>query len=159
MKARQSSIYRKLENLLGALMAVSERVPKNSMGLQTAMARCINEVVDSLVVCEYALRAIDINQRIAYIATLIHSLTIVKTIVRELHEYSRKEKSGMVNVDGEAKLVKVPLYGRIISNGQYPGFLKDFDVLARETGAWYKSQLTKRDGGVVASRRNKVNVR
>ena len=41
----------------------------------------------------------------------------------------------------------------------YPGFLKDFDVLARETGAWYKSQLTKRDGGVVASRRNKVNVR
>lgn len=65
----------------------------------------------------------------------------------------------MVNVDGEAKLVKVPLHGRIISNGQYPGFLKDFDVLARETGAWYKSQLTKRDGGVVASRRNKVNVR
>lgn len=96
MKARQSSIYRKLENLLGALMAVSERVPKNAMGLQTAMSRCINEVVDSLVVCEYALRAIDINQRIAYIATFIHSLTIVKTIVRELHEYSRKEKSGMV---------------------------------------------------------------
>lgn len=159
MKARQSSIYRKLENLLGALMAVSERVPKNAMGLQTAMSRCINEVVDSLVVCEYALRAIDINQRIAYIATLIHSLTIVKTIVRELHEYSRKEKSGMVNVDGEAKQVKVPLYGRIINNGQYPGFLKDFDVLARETGALYKSQLTKRDGGVVASRRNKVNVR
>lgn len=116
MKARQSSIYRKLENLLGALMAVSERVPKNAMGLQTAMSRCINEVVDSLGVCEYALRAIDINQRIAYIATLIHSLTIVKTIVRELHEYSRKEKSGMVNVDGEAKLVKVPLYGRSCLN-------------------------------------------
>lgn len=40
MKARQSSIYRKLENL-GALMAVSERVPKNAMGLQTAMSRCV----------------------------------------------------------------------------------------------------------------------
>ena len=48
MKARQSSIYRKLENLLGALMAVSERVPKNAMGLQTAMSRCINEVVDAI---------------------------------------------------------------------------------------------------------------
>lgn len=153
MKARQSSIYRKLENLLGALMAVSERVPKNAMGLQTAMSRCINEVVDALVVCEYALRAIDMNQRIAYIAALIHSLTLVKTLVRELHEYSRKEKSGMVTANGDAKQAKIPLYGRIISNGQYPEFLKDFDVLARETGAWYKSQLTRRDGGTVASRR------
>ena len=119
------------------------------------MSRCINEVVDALVVCEYALRAIDINQRIAYIAALIHSLTLVKTLVRELHEYSRKEKSGMVTANGESKEAKTPLYGRIISNGQYPGFLKDFDVLARETGAWYKSQLTRRDGGVVASRRKR----
>lgn len=155
MKARQSSVYRKLENLLGALMAVSERVPKNSMGQQTAMSRCINEVVDALAVCEYALRASDINQRIAYIAALIHSLTIVKTLVRELHEYSRKEKSGMTNVDGEVKQVKTPLHGRMISNGQYPGFLKDFDVLSREIGAWYKSQLTKRDGGVVAAVRKR----
>ena len=152
MKARQSSIYRKLENLLGALMAVSERVPKNAAGLQTAMARCINEVIDALVVCEYALRASDINQRIGYIAALIHSLTIVKTLVRELHEYSRKEKSGMVTVDGEVKQVKIPLFGRIISNAQYPGFLVDFDKLSRETGAWYKSQIAKRDGAVVVRR-------
>ena len=82
-------------------------------------------------------------------------MTLVKTLVRELHEYSRKEKSGMVTANGETKQAKIPLYGRIISNGQYPGFLKDFDVLARETGAWYKSQLTRRDGGVVASRRKR----
>ena len=147
MKARQSSIYRKLENMLGQLMAVAERVPKSALGLQTAMARCVNETIDALAVCEYALTSYDINQRIAYIATLIHSVTVMKTIIRELHGYSRKESMGVItDKEGKEKIVSVPKCGRIISNGQYPNFLKMFSDIEREVGAWYKSSLTKRDG-------------
>ena len=64
MKASQSSIYRKLEKLLGCLMQVSERIPKHAAGLQTVAARCINETIDALSVCEYALNTSDISQRV-----------------------------------------------------------------------------------------------
>ena len=141
MKASQSSIYRKLEKLLGCLMQVSERIPKHAAGLQTVAARCINETIDALSVCEYALNTSDISQRVEYIAALIHSMTIIKTIVRQLHEYSKKESVSMINTPEGAKTVKQPRYGRIISNSQYPMFLRDFDELARRTGAWYKSSL------------------
>lgn len=151
-KARQSSIYRKLEHLLCDLMAISERIPKHALGLQAVGVRAINETLEALSVTEFAIRAQDLNTRYACISTLIHSMTIVKTICRELYDYSRKDRTevrlgrdGVPLTDGQGKtdVVKSPVYGRVISHAQYVGLLGSFAELGKEVGRWQNATLLK----------------
>lgn len=147
--ARQSSIYRKLELLLCDVMAICERIPKHSLGLQVVGSRLVNEVMDAMTATEFALNCPNYDQRIAYISTLIHSMTIVKSACRELYWYSRKEKSELApNADGELALSKQPTYGRVVSNRQYTHLLEVFGKLSREIGAWQKAAMTRRMGVV-----------
>jgi hypothetical protein len=147
-KARNSSIYRGMERLLGDLMQIAERIPKHSYGLQAVGCRMINEAIDAMAVTEYALNASDINQRIAYIGSLIHSMTIIKSTCRQLYGYSRKDAKTASSTDGEIKLVNTPNYGRIISNAQYAGLLASFGKLSLETGKWFKASQTIRLKGM-----------
>lgn len=147
--ARQSSIYRKLELLLCDMMALCERIPKRSLGLQVVGSRLVNEVMDALAATEFALNSPNYDQRIAYISTLIHSMTIVKSACRELYWYSRKEKCELTaKVEGELAISKKPTYGRVVSNVQYAHLLEVFAKLSREIGAWQKAAMTRRTGVV-----------
>lgn len=151
-KARQSSIYRKLEHLLGELMAMSERIPKHASGLQVVGVRAINEALESLSTTEFALHAADERTRLAYLATLIHSMTITKTACRELYDYSRKDRNEarlgadglpITNDRGNASLVKCPKYGRVLSHTQYVCLLGLFSELGKEIGRWYNAAYLK----------------
>ncbi len=147
-KARSSSIYRGVERLLGDLMLIAERIPKNSCGLQTLGCRIINETIDAMASTEYALNSPEINQRIAYIGSLIHSMTIIKSSCRQLYGYSRKDARTPVDTDGDIKIVNVPCHGRVISNAQYANLLEVFGKLSLEIGKWYKSSQTIRLKGM-----------
>lgn len=151
-KARQSSIYRKLEHLLGELMAMSERIPKHASGLQTVGVRAVNETLESLSTTEFALHAADERTRLAYLATLIHSMTIVKTVCRELYDYSRKNRNEVrlgaeglpiTNDQGTTSVVRYPRYGRVLSHTQYVHLLGVFSELSKEIGRWYNSAYLK----------------
>ena len=151
-KARQSSIYRKLETLLGELMAMSERIPKHASGLQVVGVRAINETLESLSTTEFALHALDERTRLAYLATIIHSMTITKTVCRELYDYSRKDRKvvnlgadglPITNDQGNASAVSYPKYGRVLSHTQYVHLLGLFSELSKETGKWYNSTYLK----------------
>lgn len=151
-KARQSSIYRKLETLLGEIMAMSERIPKHASGLQVAGVRAINEILESLSTTEFALHAADERTRLSYLATIIHSMTITKTICRELYDYSRKDRNEVrlgadglpVTNDQDApSIVKCPRYGRVLSHTQYVHLLGIFSELSKEIGRWYNSTYLK----------------
>lgn len=151
-KARQSSIYRKLETLLGEMMAMSERIPKHASGMQVAGVRAINEILESLSTTEFALQAQDNRTRLAYLATLIHSMTIIKTICRELYDYSRKDRNEVrlgadglpvTNDQGFPSIVKCPRYGRVLSHTQYVHLLGIFSELSKEIGRWYNSTYLK----------------
>lgn len=135
--ARQTSIYRMTEGLLGTLMTMTERIPKHSCGVQVAGARAVNEVLDVLSAIEFAVREQNPSARLEYIATIIHSMTIVKTICRELYDYSRKERSETITNDkGEQTTRKVPRFGRVISHVQYVHLLEVFSKLGMEIGRW-----------------------
>lgn len=147
-KARQSSIYRKLEHLLGELMAISERIPKHASGLQVVGVRAINETLEALSTTEFALHAPDNQTRLAYLATLIHSMTISKTACRELYDYSRKDRNEVrlgadglpvTNGQGNVSTVRCPRYGRVLSHTQYVGLLGLFSELGKEIGRWYNA--------------------
>lgn len=151
-KARQSSIYRKLETLLGEIMAMSERIPKHASGLQVAGVRAINEILESLSTTEFALHAADERTRLSYLATIIHSMTITKTICRELYDYSRKDRNEVrlgadglpvTNDQGVPSIVKCPRYGRVLSHTQYVHLLGIFSELSKEIGRWYNSTYLK----------------
>ena len=151
-KARQSSIYRKLETLLGEMMAMSERIPKHASGMQVAGVRAINEILESLSTTEFALHAADERTRLSYLATLIHSMTIIKTICRELYDYSRKDRNEVrlgadglpvTNDQGVPSIVKCPRYGRVLSHTQYVHLLGIFSELSKEIGRWYNSTYLK----------------
>lgn len=151
-KARQSSIYRKLEHLLGELMAMSERIPKHASGLQAVGVRAINETLESLSTTEFALHAADERTRLAYLATIIHSMTITKTVCRELYDYSRKDRKvvslgadglPITNDQGADSVVKHPRYGRVLSHTQYVHLLGVFSELSKEIGRWYNSTYLK----------------
>ena len=151
-KARQSSIYRKLETLLGEIMAMSERIPKHASGLQVAGVRAINEILESLSTTEFALHAADERTRLPYLATIIHSMTITKTICRELYDYSRKDRNEVrlgadglpvTNDQGAPSIVKCPRYGRVLSHTQYVHLLGIFSELSKEIGRWYNSTYLK----------------
>lgn len=151
-KARQSSIYRKLETLLGEIMAMSERIPKHASGLQVAGVRAINEILESLSTTEFALHAADERTRLSYLATIIHSMTITKTICRELYDYSRKDRNEVrlgaddlpvTNDQGAPSIVKCPRYGRVLSHTQYVHLLGIFSELSKEIGRWYNSTYLK----------------
>ena len=151
-KARQSSIYRKLEHLLGELMAISERIPKHASGLQAVGVRAINETLESLSTTEFALHAADERTRLSYLATIIHSMTIVKTVCRELYDYSRKDRNEVklgagglpiTNDQGADSVVKYPIYGRVLSHTQYVHLLGIFSELSKEIGRWYNSTYLK----------------
>lgn len=145
--ARQSSIYRKLELLLCDLMAICERIPKHSLGLQVVGSRMVNETMEAMAATEFALNTPGIDQRIAYISAVIHSMTIVKSCCRELYWYSRKEKAELVaSHGGELAVSKKPDHGRVVSNVQYTRLLTTFGQLGREIGAWHKAALTRRMG-------------
>jgi len=145
--ARQSSIYRKLELLLCDLMAICERIPKHSLGLQVVGSRMVNETMEAMSATEFALNSPGLDQRIAYISALIHSMTIVKSACRELYWYSRKEKSELVaQAGGELVVSKKPDHGRVISNVQYTHLLTVFGKLGREIGAWQRAAMTRRMG-------------
>lgn len=147
-KARTSSIYRGVERLIGDLMQIAERMPKSSYGLQALGAKMINEALDALTVTEYALNSPDLNQRIMYISSLIHSMTVVKSCCRQIYSYSRKDSRSTANTDGEIKIINVPRYGRIISNAQYANLLTTFGKLSMETGKWFKASQTARLKGM-----------
>ncbi len=147
-KARTSSIYRGVERLLGDLMHISERIPKSSYGLQAVGGRMVGEAIDALAATEYALNSPDLDQRIAYIGSLIHSMTVIKSCCRQIYAYSRKEVRNTVSNDGEVKIVTTPTYGRIISSAQYSGLLVTFGKLGMETGKWFKASQTARSKGM-----------
>ena len=160
-KARQSSIYRKLEALLCEMMLMTERLPKNANGLQAVGVRVVNETLEALSTTEFAIHSSDMNARIAYIAALIHSMTIVKTCCRELYGFSRKDriepkvgKDGKVvtNGQGDAVFVKSPLYGRVISNAQYATLLELFSEIGKEVMRWYNVTLSKMSQNNVSAR-------
>ena len=151
-KARQSSIYRKLETLLGEMMAMSERIPKHASGMQVAGVRAINEILESLSTTEFALHAADERTRLLYLATIIHSMTITKTVCRELYDYSRKDRNEVrlgadglpvTNDQGVPSIVKCPRYGRVLSHTQYVHLLGIFSELSKEIGRWYNSTYLK----------------
>ncbi len=151
-KARQSSIYRKLETLLGEMMAMSERIPKHASGMQVAGVRAINEILESLSTTEFALHAADERTRLSYLATIIHSMTITKTVCRELYDYSRKDRNEVrlgadglpvTNDQGVPSIVKCPRYGRVLSHTQYVHLLGIFSELSKEIGRWYNSTYLK----------------
>lgn len=151
-KARQSSIYRKLETLLGEMMAMSERIPKHASGMQVAGVRAINEILESLSTTEFALYAADERTRLSYLATIIHSMTITKTVCRELYDYSRKDRNEVrlgadglpvTNDQGVPSIVKCPRYGRVLSHTQYVHLLGIFSELSKEIGRWYNSTYLK----------------
>ena len=133
--------------MLCDLMAISERIPKHSFGLQVVGSRIVNETMEAMAATEFALNSPGIDQRIAYISALIHSMTIVKSACRELYWYSRKEKSESVALpNGELAVSKKPDHGRIVSNVQYTHLLTVFGKLSREIGAWQKAAMTRRMG-------------
>lgn len=151
-KARQSSIYRKLEHLLGELMAITERIPKHASGLQVVGVRAINETLESLSTTEFALHALDERTRLAYLAAIIHSMTITKTVCRELYDYSRKDRKvvnlgadglPVTNDQGNDSVANYPKYGRVLSRTQYVHLLGVFSELSKEIGRWYNSTYLK----------------
>ena len=149
--ARQTSIYRTAEELLGDILAMTERIPKNASGLQFAGARAVSEMLETLSATEFAVREQNPTARLSYIASIIHSMTIVKTICRELYDYSRKERSETITNDkGEQTARRVPRFGRVVSHVQYVHLLEIFSKLSREIGRWYNATSLK----IVASKIN-----
>lgn len=131
---------------------MSERIPKHASGLQVAGVRAINEILESLSTTEFALHAADERTRLSYLATIIHSMTITKTICRELYDYSRKDRNEVrlgadglpvTNDQGAPSIVKCPRYGRVLSHTQYVHLLGIFSELSKEIGRWYNSTYLK----------------
>lgn len=131
---------------------MSERIPKHASGLQVAGVRAINEILESLSTTEFALHAADERTRLSYLATIIHSMTITKTICRELYDYSRKDRNEVrlgadglpvTNGQGAPSIVKCPRYGRVLSHTQYVHLLGIFSELSKEIGRWYNSTYLK----------------
>lgn len=143
-RARTSSIYRDVERLLGDLMRVSERIPKNSYGLQAVGARMVNEALEALASTEYALNSPDTDTRVAHISSLIHSMTVIKSCCRQVYAYSRKDTGRAA--DGEGK--PSPIYGRVISETQYSCLLAAFGKIGVETGKWFNASRTAMSAGM-----------
>ena len=134
------------------MMAMSERIPKHASGMQVAGVRAINEILESLSTTEFALHAADERTRLSYLATIIHSMTITKTVCRELYDYSRKDRNEVrlgadglpvTNDQGVPSIVKCPRYGRVLSHTQYVHLLGIFSELSKEIGRWYNSTYLK----------------
>ena len=140
-KAGTSSVYRGTERLLGDLLAIAERTPKKALGLQALSRRMVDEALEALAETEYALNEPDIDRRIAYIGMLVHSMTILKSAVRQMYAYSR---AGFRSPTADGETVTVPRYGRVISHRQYLHLLDQFARLGMEVGRWLKSSQAKR---------------
>lgn len=137
---------------------MTERIPKHANGLQTVGVRVVNETLESLAVTDHALHAPNDASRLAYIDVLIHSMTIVKSACREMYDYSRKDRSEVMlgadgmpvtNDQGQAKVVKSPRYGRVISHTQYVSLLGLFAELGKEVGKWQRTTMLRMSQGYV----------
>lgn len=136
-KTRTSSIYRSIEQLLGCYLSLAERTPKKAQGLQTLSARMVNEVLEAMTATEFALNCSNIEQRLAFIGAMLHSLVILKSATRQLYMYSRKSHIATVpSTTNGTEVVEVPRYGRIISNKQYMFLLARFSKLETEAYKW-----------------------
>lgn len=146
--ARQSSVYRKIETLLGEVVAATGRIPRHACGLQAVGVRAVNDTLEALSVTELAIQTASADTRMEYIAALIHEMTMVKTCLRELYAYSRKDRTepkmdkGGVVVGG-GKTVRVPEVGRVVSNGQYARILTLFGEIGREVARWREATAAR----------------
>lgn len=150
-KSKSSSIYRGIERLLGDILSIAERTPKKAQGLQALSVRMVNETLEALSITELALNCPNLDQRIAFIGALVHSMTIIKSATRQMYMYSRRNYQDLsTNDKGELEITKTPSYGRIISNKQYFYLLSQFSKLGEEIQKWFHfSHATRSSQGEV----------
>lgn len=123
MKARQSSIYRKLEELHLWASSLADRLPK-SLSFQVEGKAILDDINNALLVTKFALKSPkSSNERLQHINTLEVYLEDLDTHVTELRERAKrlKEENG-----------KSPY----LTKEQFASFLKDMTFIAIQVNAW-----------------------
>ena len=135
MKARQSSIYRKLEELHLWASALVDRLPK-SLSFQIEGKAILDDINNALLVTKFALKSQKFSQELLHhISTLEVYLEDLDTHITELRERAKrlKEENG-----------KSPY----MTKDQYAAFLKDMTLIGIQVSGWRKANDgSKASGG------------
>ena len=122
MKARQSSLYRELENLMLWFIPVGNNIPKD-FALRNLGERLQNELLDAMTACSLALQTPDLPQRLELINLVKLHITAVQSITKVFVEFSSRE--------GNVK--------RVISQKQRVALLKGMAAIGNQIARWAKS--------------------
>lgn len=122
MKAKQSSVYRELENLLLWFIPVGNNFPKD-FALRQLGERMLNEMTDALTACGLALKTGDFGQRLELINLVKLHIETVQSISKVLVEYSSREGNKH----------------RVISQKQRASFILAMTSIGSQLARWAKS--------------------
>ena len=126
MKARQSSIYRKLEELHFWASSLVDRLPK-SLSYQIEGKAILDDLNNALLITKFALKSPKCSQtRLQHIDTLDVYLEDLDSHITELRERAKRVK---------AENGKSPF----LTKDQYATFLKEMALILIELNAWRKA--------------------
>lgn len=135
MKARQSSIYRRLEELRLWGSALVDRLPK-SLSFQVEGKAILDDINNALLVTSFALKSPKLSQELLqHISTLEVYLADLDSHITGLRE--------------RAKMLKeVNMKSPFLTKDQYAIFLKDMTLIGIEVNKWRKANDgSKSQGG------------
>ena len=134
MKARQSSIYRKLEELHLWAASLVDRLPK-SLSFQIEGKAILDDINNALLVTNFALKSPKRSEELlGHISTLEVYLEDLDTHIRELRERAKRLKE---------ENQKSPF----LTKEQYASFAKDMTYIAIQVNGWRKANDVNRTLG------------
>ncbi len=126
MKARQSSIYRRLEELRLWSSALVDRLPK-SLSFQVEGKAILDDINNALLVTSFALKSPKLSQELLqHISTLEVYLADLDSHITGLRERAKMQK-------------EVNMRSPFLTKDQYATFLKDMTLIGIEVNRWRKA--------------------
>ena len=126
MKARQSSIYRRLEELRLWSSALVDRLPK-SLSFQVEGKAILDDINNALLVTSFALKSPKLSQELLqHISTLEVYLADLDSHITGLRERAKMQK-------------EVNMKSPFLTKDQYATFLKDMTLIGIEVNRWRKA--------------------
>lgn len=117
MNAAQAGIYQKLEILLDWVEPVIDRLPK-TLTLQELGRKAVQDILNSMDLVTFALKAKRGQERLAYIDALIVHMTDLKTIFRHIRRRSGRQDP------------------RVLTAEQFATFIALLHPISAEVGRW-----------------------
>lgn len=122
MKARQSSIYRRLEELRLWASALVDRLPK-SLSFQVEGKAILDDINNALLVTSFALKSPKLSQE------LLQHISTLEVYLADLDSH----------ITGLRERAKMQMKSPFLTKDQYATFLKDMTLIGIEVNKWRKA--------------------